>query len=141
MAQEQFQIEEHPASSDLRFVEAQIEEFNMATTGFRDARDLAVFLRDAQGGIRAGLTGYTWGGYCEVRYLWVHEAERGRGVGRALLAAAEREVLARGCERVVLSSHTFQAPGFYQKQGYTIVGQAEGIPRGHAHVTLQKLLR
>ena len=141
MARHEFEIEEKPSNADLRFVEDQVDEFNMATTGFRDARIIAIFARDATGEICAGLTGHTWGGYCEVRYLWVREAERGRGMGRALLAAAEREIRARGCDRVVLSSHSFQAPEFYRKQGYTIVGIADGFPKGHTAVYLQKLLR
>ncbi|HUJ28385.1 MAG TPA: GNAT family N-acetyltransferase [Myxococcales bacterium] len=141
MQQERFEIQDQPSDGEVRFVEDQVDEFNMATTGLRDYRPLAVFLRDAAGALRAGLTGHTWGGCGEVRYLWVREADRGRGVGRALLSAAEREVLARGCGRVVLSSHTFQAPGFYLKQGYTIVGRAEGYPSGHAQVYLEKLLR
>ena len=140
MTNERLEIREDPSEADLRFVEGRVDEFNMATTGLHDVRLLAVFLRDAAGAICAGLTGHTWGGYCEVRYLWVRDSERGRGLGRALLAAAEREVLSRGCDRVILSSHSFQAPGFYQKQGYTIVGTAEGCPKGHAAVYLQKLL-
>jgi GNAT superfamily N-acetyltransferase len=140
MAQERFEIDDHPSAEEVRFVEDQVDEFNMRTTGFRDVRVLAVFLRDAAGTLRAGLTGYTWGGSCEVRYLWVRGPERGRGLGRALLAAAEREALARGCDRVALSTHSFQAPGFYLKQGYAIVGRAEGHPRGHATFHLQKLL-
>jgi GNAT superfamily N-acetyltransferase len=133
----------HEGASDaaVRFLEEQVDEFNMATTGFRDARNLALFLRDEAGAIRAGLTGHTWGGCCEVRFFWVRESERGRGLGRMLLAAAEREALARGCDRVVLSSHTFQAPGFYEKQGYSVVGEAKGHPRGYAQVYLQKVLR
>jgi len=138
---ERLEIEDDPSEADVRFVEDQVDEFNMATTGFRDVRRLAIFLRDATGAIRAGLTGHTWGGCCEVRYFWVREPDRGRGLGRALLAAAEREALERGCDRMVLSSHSFQAPGFYRKQGYTIVGEAEGHPRGYTSVYLQKLLR
>src|SRR5436305_14121906 len=102
MAHERLEIQDDPSEAELRFLEDQVDEFNMATTGFRDARALAIFLRDATGAIRAGLTGHTWGGYCEVRYLWVRESERGHGVGQALLAAAEREALSRGCDRVVL---------------------------------------
>ena len=141
MAQERLEIRDDPSDAELRFVEERIDEFNVAATGFRDGRRLAVFLRDVTGALRAGLTGHTWGGCCEVRFLWVRDAERGRGLGRALLGAAEGEAAARGCDRVVLSSHSFQAPDFYRKQGYMIVGQADGYPSGHRQVYLQKLLR
>ncbi len=140
MAREELEIRDDPSEAELRFVEDRINAFNVARTGFRDGRRLAVFLRDASGALRAGLTGHTWGGCCEVRFLWVREAERGRGLGRRLLAAAEAEAVARGCDRLVVSSHSFQAPDFYRAQGYTIVGRAEGYPRGHAQVYLQKRL-
>jgi hypothetical protein len=36
----------------------------------------------------------------------------------AQLLAAEEEARRRGCNRVCVSSFTFQAPGFYRKYGY-----------------------
>jgi hypothetical protein len=40
----------------------------------------------------------------------------------------------------VLATHSFQAPAFYQQRGYTIVGTAEGYPRGYRQYYLQKQL-
>jgi hypothetical protein len=75
-----------------------------------------------------------------VRYLWVRDDWRGHGYGRQLLAAAEAEAARRGCRQIVLSTHSFQAPGFYLKQGYTIVGQYENYPRGFQQIFLTKNL-
>jgi len=125
---------------DLERLEEEIYRFNCAATGLRDGRSLASLLRDGQGNLRAGLAGHTWGGCCEVRYLWVREEERRRGLGSALLAGAEREALARGCDRVVLSTHSFQAPDFYRRHGYVELGRADGYPRGHAQIYLAKRL-
>ena len=55
--------------------------------------------------------------------------------------AAEQEALARGCRGVYLDTFSFQAPGFYRKQGYTEFGELEGIPPGHSHYFFRKLLR
>jgi hypothetical protein len=52
IAPERLEIQDDPSEADLRFVEDQVDEFNMAATGFRDIRRLAVFLRDAAGRIR-----------------------------------------------------------------------------------------
>lgn len=129
-----------PSTRELDELEEAVHLFNEEATGLRDGRDLAAFLRDAQGALRAGIAGHTWGGCAEIRFLWVREAERGRGLGSRLLAAAEREARARGCARVVLSSHSFQAPAFYLRRGYVECGRAAGYPRGHAQIYFTKLL-
>ncbi|HXH82695.1 MAG TPA: GNAT family N-acetyltransferase [Candidatus Tectomicrobia bacterium] len=49
-----------------------------------------------------------------------------------LLRAAEDEARARGCRRATLNTYSFQAPGFYQKQGYRIVGLVDACRRATA---------
>jgi GNAT superfamily N-acetyltransferase len=134
------EFEDEPSPRDVEWLEDEINRFNYAATGFYDGRWLAAFLRDGEGQLRAGLAGHTWGGCCEVRFLFVREAERRSGLGSALLAAAEREARARGCDQVVLSTHSFQAPDFYRRHGYVEVGRADGYPRGHAQIFLRKRL-
>ncbi len=72
--------------------------------------------------------------------LWVAAELRGQGVGSRLLAAAEDAARDAGCDRMVLATHSFQAPDFYQARGYQTVGRADGYPRGHAQLMLVKLL-
>lgn len=133
-------IDRHPARQDVQFLEDRINEFNVASTGLRDGTELSIFVRDESGAMLAGLYGWTWGGACEIRFLWVREDARGQGYGQRLLQAAEREAAARGCRRVFLSTHTFQAPGFYQKLGYRVAGAFDEYPRGHRQLFLEKKL-
>lgn len=128
------------ALEDLQFLEERINEFNFATTGIYDARLLVVLLRDEEGRIYAGLSGHTWGGVAEVRFLWVDEAKRDKGVGSDLLRAAEEEARARGCRKIVLSTHSFQAPDFYRRHGFIIAGEFADYPRGHRSIFLEKPL-
>jgi len=125
---------------DLQFLEEQVNEFNFTTTGFRDARLLAIMLRDAGGRLYAGLSGHTWGGAAEIRFLWVNESRRRDGIGSRLLRAAEEEARSRGCRKIVLSTHSFQAPDFYRKQGYVVAGECLDYPRGYSHILLEKRL-
>ena len=125
---------------DLQFLEEQVNEYNFATTGIRDARLLVILLRDPSDRIYAGLSGHTWGGVGEVRFLWVDEPSRRAGIGTRLLRAAEQEAVARGCSKMVLSTHTFQAPSFYLKHGYVIAGGFSDYPRGHGSIFLEKPL-
>src|SRR5262249_4629241 len=111
---ERFDIEADVASEDIQFLDDRIYEFNMEATGIRDGQLLGIFLRDAAGTIEAGLSGWTWGDCCRIEKLWVRADLRGNGLGRRLVDAAEREAARRGCRRVALDSHSFQAPAFYQ---------------------------
>lgn len=137
---DEIHLEEAPSPRDVARLEEEINAFNFRTTDIHDGRLLTAFLRDDAGEIRAGLAGHTWGGCCEVRFLWVREAERHRGLGSRLLRAAEEEARRRGCRQVVLSTHSFQAPDFYRGHGYLEVGRAEGYPLGHAQIYLTKQL-
>ena len=118
----------------------QLNELNMARTGYRDYRDLCCFLRDEVGRLVAGLDGFTWGGYAHVETVWVVENLRGRGLGRKLLEAAEAEAETRGCVTVVLASHEFQAPDFYARLGYELMGATEDTPVGYRKLHYQKRL-
>lgn len=125
-------------NDDREFLEDQINQFNLSQTQMHDFQWLGFVLRDAHNAVIAGVAGYTWGGACEIRSLWVHETVRGRRLGQRLLALAEREATARGCAVVTLDTHSFQAPGFYLKQGYTVVGIVDDYPRGHQKYFFQK---
>jgi GNAT superfamily N-acetyltransferase len=133
-------VSDHGSPEDLRFLEEQINAHNVTTTAIRDARDLSIVLRDSTGRIEAGISGHTWGEAAEVRFLWVDEPRRRTGIGGRLLHAAEEEARARGCRKVVLSTHSFQAPDFYRKHGYVIAGEVADYPRGHRHLLLEKSL-
>jgi ribosomal protein S18 acetylase RimI-like enzyme len=118
-----------------------INAFNADATGIDDGRWLHVAQRGPDGGLEAGLSGWTWGGCGYIEFLWVGDDLRGAGLGSRLLAAAEGEATARGCTQIVVSSHSFQAPDFYRRHGYVEYGRIEGYPRGHAQVHLVKALR
>ena len=133
-------VETHPALADVRFLEDRLYEYNVTQTGVDDGQWLAIFIRDDQQTIRAGIEGWTWCGSCYIRSLWVHETLRGQGYGTQLLQAAEREAVARGCRHMVLDSYSFQAPGFYQKLGYEAFAVLDEHPRQHRNFYLHKRL-
>jgi GNAT superfamily N-acetyltransferase len=133
-------VEDDPDPLAVQAIEDNLNRFNIAVTGYDDFQPLAVFLRGADGDILGGLTGYTWGGCLKVAFLWLPEDQRGHGYGARLLAAAERVGRERGCRKAIVDSHSFQAPEFYQRAGYTVCGVAEDAPVGHSLVYLSKRL-
>jgi GNAT superfamily N-acetyltransferase len=122
-------------------LDQEINAFNAAVTGHRDARLLSIAARSDDAELHAGLYGWTWGGCGYIELLWVRGDQRGNGLGARLLAAAEAEIRRRGCDRVALDTHSFQAPGFYARHGYTECGRTPGYPQGHDSIHLVKQFR
>ena len=60
-----------------------------------------------------------------VDFLYVEPSARGDGLGAALLRRVEEEGRRQGARRVLLNTFSFQAPGFYEKQGYRCFGALE----------------
>ena len=44
-------------------------------------------------------------------------------------------------DQLVLTTHSFQAPHFYEKLGFAVVSEVPGFPRGHSQIVLSKSLR
>ena len=130
------------AADALRVVLGErLYEYNVEATGIADGRELTFVHRNEAGELVAGLAGHTWGGYAEVQYLWVSADARGSGLGSRLLRAAEDEARRRGCAKLVLSTHSFQAPAFYARHGYVRILELQDQPRGHSSILLTKALR
>ena len=120
------------------FLVERIYEFNARATGYFDAKLLGARVRDRAGEVIAAFNGHTWGGCCVISHVWVHEDWRRRGIGREMLLAAENVAARRGCKLVVLSSHDFQAPGFYERLGYERQAVTLGWPRHHMDILYVK---
>ena len=134
-------VVDNPERRDIELLEQRIDEHNMSTTGIRDARLLAIIVRDDHAAVIAGLYGWTWGGCCEIQTLWVHERWRRHRLGTRMMEAAEGEARTRGATQMVLSTHSFQAPEFYGRLGFVEIGRVEDYPAGHSSIYLRKTLR
>jgi GNAT superfamily N-acetyltransferase len=138
---EKLKIEVEPAPKDIRSIYDGLSAYNAEQLGSDDGKSLTIFVRDDTGGIVAGLHGWTWCGACKVERLWVRQDLRRQGYGQRLLAAAEQEAQARGCHQLLLDTFSFQAPLFYKKLGYDVIGVVEGFPRPpHSEYHLRKTL-
>ena len=117
-----------------------IYEFNSKATGYFDGEFFSATRRDESNTIQAGIYGYTWGGCCYISYLWVDEPHRGHGIGAALLAAAEEHAGTKGCALVLLATHSFQSPAFYEHMGYKQQAIVHDHPVGHANLVFAKAI-
>ena len=107
-------------------------ENSMLTIGARDADKRII------GGLIVNLQpGWKW---MHLQRLWVEESHRRAGIGRLLVETAEEEGRKRGCLHVAVDTFEFQAPGFYEKQGYHVYAVLEDYPVGHRKFMLRKTL-
>ena len=115
--------------------------YNYDKVGYRDYRPLAVLASDPDTGeIVGGLTGRTSFGLLFVERFFLPETLRRNRLGSRIIALAEEEARRRGCTRAALFTLTFQAPGFYLKQGYEIAAQLDCSPPGATRMLMTKKL-
>ena len=138
-------VEVDPDPADVAFLEARVAEQTAAVTGMpaEPETQLAIFVRDNDGAVVAGLSGWTWGGCAEIQHLWVDHARRGQGLATALLDAAEAEAVRRGCHQIVLFTHAANAGTGgerYTRRGFQLVGRVDDYPVGDAALWYRKPL-
>jgi len=106
----------------------ELDTYNAAATpGVAPAEELTVRIEE-DGQLLAGASGWTWGQAAGIAMTWVDARQRGSGLGSALLDSFEKEARRRGCTHVFVTSFTFQAPAFYQRNGYREIFRWEGVP-------------
>lgn len=115
----------------------EIDAYNARTVP-QDARRFALLLHDESSRMVAGLSGVLAWQWLFVEALWVSDAWRHRGIGRALLAQAEAQAVAEECHSAWLD--TFQARGFYLALGYRQFGALDDYPAGQTRYFLWKRL-
>lgn len=131
-------VNDRPDEQDLQTLRQHLRDYNMARAHSQDGYGLAIFLRDEQNQMVAGISGWLWGECLEIDRLWVHEDLRGRGMGKRLVRTLEEAAVARGCRQVTLETFDFQAPQFYQKLGYKVFGVIEGFGNHYQKFYMQK---
>ena len=122
-------------------IEAGLGEYNRQMAGYVDARTLSIHVIDpGSGRVVGGLSGRTSLGLLFIDVFFLPKALRGNRLGTEIIEAAEAEARKRGCSTAALYTITFQAPGFYERRGYRVLGRIECLPPGHTRVCMTKTL-
>lgn len=129
-----------PSSNELDVINERLTAYNAQDVGPAEKRALIVAVRDEQGDLRAGISGYTAWGWLYVQWLWVDESLRGRNVAASMLTAAEHEAVGRGCRGAYIDTFNPVALKVYQRQGYQPFGALPNFPEGRTRTFLSKAL-
>ena len=129
-----------PSENEIKYIRESLDRFNFSIVGEDGHTPLHIVEYDGKGNVIGGILGGTYWGWMYVDILWVHESHRNQGIGTRLLREAERKAVRRGCHHVHLDTMSWQAPEFYKKQGYEMIGVLPDIPSGHQKHLLMKAL-
>ena len=122
----------------IQFLDDKVYEYNSSTINKYEGILFTKIIRDQNSNIIAGISGWTWAMASEITLLWVKEEYRKNGLGKMLLKAAEDEIIKKGCTTILLRTYSFQAPLFYEKNGYKTVYILDDFPKGYKHYNLVK---
>jgi GNAT superfamily N-acetyltransferase len=125
--------------SFLSVLQEGLRSYNEDQAGATDLKPIQVKVRDPEtGALAGGLSDRTSRGVLFIDYVYLPQSLRGSGVGSRMLAMAEHEGKRRGCSKAVLFTITFQAPHFYKRLGWKVLGEVVPRPPGAARIYLTK---
>ncbi len=83
-----------------------------------------------EGKVLGRLVGYIdWTTYSlRIEDLFVESNTRGKGTGKQLLIKAEEMAVQNGCHTSFVDTTRSNNVGFYQKQGYSFIGELQDYP-------------
>ena len=102
--------------------------------------EINLVLKDAEGKVVGGIEASTVLSVMHLEALWVAHERRKLGYGTALVLEAERMGYAAGCIASQTYTFSFQAPEFYKKLGYRVLGIYDGYPEAITEHVLMKRL-
>ncbi len=91
---------------------------------------IKLVIKNDDGRVIGGLSGYTTLGTMNIGELWVDEEYRNQGYGMELLATSETLAKEQGCIAGQIACFTFQGLDFLKSQGYNSYGYLDGYPKG-----------
>ncbi len=87
-----------------------------------------------------GITGTIFWAHLHIDLLWVDERFRSKGYGLQLMEQMEAYARTQGCRLILLDTFSFQAPEFYKRLGFQVLGTVEDHPKGYQLYYLEKRL-
>lgn len=126
------------------FIRSKVVEYNMQFIP-NEARTLlkkmSFIYRNNENEIFGGITAHTFWNQMHIDFLWVSEEFRHSGYGSQLLKQMEALALEMGCRVIQLDTFSFQAPEFYIKNGYKVIGLCKDFIEGADQYYLEKNFR
>ncbi|AOA00231.1 GNAT family N-acetyltransferase [Carnobacterium divergens] len=106
-----------------------------------EKKEIAFTAYDDNGAVLGAVVGEIVWNHLHVSLLGIDQTMQKQGVGQKLLQHIEEYAKQFGARMVILETMSWQAPKFYQKNGYQIFGTVENHPiEGECKYYLSKVL-
>lgn len=129
---------ENPDNQDIQSLTQGIIDYAKQKKGHEAMEPFGFFIYGENNQILAGCNGNIGYGWVYVDQLWVHESQRGKGYGTALMQAAEKLGKQKGCISAAVNTMDWEAPEFYKKLGYSIEFERHGLVKNSIYYYLRK---
>lgn len=100
--------------------------------------EIHLFIKDENDNVRGELLAEVCWNWLEINILIIDEGIRASGFGTKLLLEIEEIALERESDFIKVDTLSFQALGFYEKNGYKVFGSLDNVGRDHKHYYLKK---
>jgi hypothetical protein len=110
---------ENPDRSVWGVIGQGLREFNTKQAGEDHRKELCLVLYSPDQQIVGGVIAEIYWNWLFINVMWVKAAKL-------------------GARHAFLDTFTFQAPGFYEKNGYTAFGKLNDFPPGHQRIFYEK---
>lgn len=130
-------------NDDSKFIANKVIEYNMSKLPQEvktPSEYVSFVLKNENEELVGGITATIYWHHIYIDFLWVEESHREGGYGSELMNKIEELAIEKGCYLILLDTFSFQAPDFYKKLGYKVVGTVEDHPKGFNKYLLEKRL-
>lgn len=140
---EMMKIIQQENQRDRDFIRQKVIEHNKESLSEEVKKEygqVSFMARSEEGNIVGGITGTYFWQHMHVDFLWVDPGARGQGLAERLMRQMEGYSREKKCRLMIVDTFSFQAPGFYIKQGFRQFGFIEDHPAGHSQHYFEKRL-
>lgn len=109
------------------FIEKNPEYSSISATDITQTKKISFVIQEGEV-ILGRIFGVIEAPFLKIEGFLIEEEARGKGVGRALLQEMEAFAIKEGCNISLLETTNSSAPIFYEKQGYSILGEIKDCP-------------
>lgn len=103
-------------------------------------KEIINFSVDVNGYLAGGASGKIEFGWYHLDQLWLDVNYRMSGIGSEIIKKIEQLARDKNCFGIKTETWSFQAKGFYEKNGFLVYAQLEDFPPGSTEYHLKKLI-
>lgn len=128
------------SAETARAIRDGLTEFNRNAVNFPEPIPVNVAVRDGDGALRGGVVARVALDTLYIDIVWIDDALRGGGHGRAMMEQVEEKARSLGAKLAWLYTLSWQARPFYEQLGYRAFGEMPFAGGAHHRYFMRKTL-